>query len=251
MLGNDQKPLSKVHAQSSCASNLDDNITISQCHLEFSKLVMSVLGVLQTNMNEDKALERCKQFCTVLCISDSSDELLFNDEQQKKIDQCNDFRELFRSLHPHWNWNDCSILKYIIELCESNEAEQEIKQYERKMALCAGLNLIFDQNRSEPPPGFAKFYVIVNQPYDKLTVEQYESARKFIFDNVNVYQYVAHPFIHVLFGSVHFHWHIKVEAVPHMIEMALQRKEIFLKNSYVFMQIGSNVVFDERQVRIV
>jgi len=225
-----------LHSISKC-------ISVDKCRTEFLTLVESVLALL----NNTDALEICKEFCSYLRISDESDKLLF-DEQ--KILPCKNFEELFEILHHHLNWDEYSILSQIIEICDSKEAQQELENYERKMALNFGLKLIFDHNRTEPPPGYANFVFILNKPYKELTVEQYKNIRKFIFEHLDVHQYISLPFIHVFFGSVHFHWHVKMDAVPHMIKMALQNKEIFFGNSCVFMEIGSKVVLDKRkQVR--
>ena len=209
---------------------------------EFNKLVLSVQQYLQGQ----KALENCKDFCLQLCVDKGSRELLFNDIEKQKVEMCKSFKDLFSILCNHWGWDEYSILKYLTEICESKDAQEEIEKYELKMA---GLKLIFTQRRSDPLSGYKNFVVIINKSFKKFTVEQYKCIKKFIFDNLNVCQYVScPPFIHVLHGSVNFHWHIKSEAVSCMIEAALQRKKIFIKKSYAFMQIGNTVIFDKNQV---
>jgi len=225
---------------------LRSHLTISQLQADFKKVVESVQKIVQDE-NKMVALQKSKYFCTVLRITITSDVRFFTHEERRKIDLCTDFRELFFHLRHHWDWDNLVILKYIVNLCDTKEGEQEMVKYERKLALYGGLNLVFDRSRNDPPPGYEDFLIILNKPYNELTVEQFQDAKQFIFDNLDVLQYIAFPYINLLFGSVHFHWHIKVEAVTHMIKMALQRKEIFLKNFYTFMQIGSNVVFDERR----
>jgi len=209
---------------------------------EFSKLVLSVQYYLQGQ----EALENCKDFCLYLCVDKGSRESLFNDIEKQKVEKCKSFKELFSILCNHWGWDEYGILKHLTEICGSQDAQEEIEKYELKMA---GLKLIFTQNRSDLPSGYENFVVIINKSFKKFTVEQYKSTKKFIFDNLNVYQYVScPPFVHVLHGSVNLHWHIKCEAISCMIEAALKRKEVFIKKSYVFMQIGNTVIFDKNQV---
>ena len=203
---------------------------------------------LLQNIEGEEALENCRYLCLHLKIGRESRKLLFNGNEKRKIEKCRCFKELFSILSKYWDWDEYSILKQITEICESKKAAQEIEKYERKMALYVGLDLIFTQDRNDPPPGYENFVVIINKSYKKLTVRQYRNMKKFIFDNLNVYQYISRPFIHVLFASVHLWWHVKVEAVSCMIKAALERKEIFIKNLFVFMRIGKTVIFDNTQV---
>jgi len=192
---------------------------------EFHKLVLFVQRHLQT-VKEEEALEECKEFCLNLCVGERSREPLMDENERQTIEKFKTFKELFRFLREYWDWDEISILRQIIEICESKEADEEIEKYERKMALHDGLKLIFNQDKSRrPPAGYENFVVIMDKPYTKLTIEQYIDTKKFILDNLDVHQYICRPFIRVLYGSVHLHWHIKVTAVSHMIKVIHQRKQ--------------------------
>ena len=175
--------------------------------------------------------------------SDSANVLLFSAEKRAEITNCSDFKQLFEILNEHLSWDDHSILTEIVDECDSDEAEQEINKYKRKMAVSKALEIISSTD-SNPPPGFEKFCVIIDQPYRKLTVEQYQEIKRFIFDNLDVRRFVTTGYIRVLFNSVHLEWHVTTQAVPHMIKMAHERQVVFKKSLIVFMQVGKEVIID-------
>ena len=188
---------------------------------------------------QDK-LELCKDLCIFLKTSDSTKVPLFN---QEEIDNCKDFKQLFKIVNRHLSWDEHAILKEIIDLCDSKEAEEEFAKYIRKMAAVQGLDIISSTRaNSKLPPEFAKFCVILDVPYRKLTLEQYKEIKAFIFDNLDVHRYITTGYIRVLFGSIGLKWHVTMQAVPHMIEMAYRKRALFIENFYVFMQIGEEVI---------
>ena len=127
-------------------------------------------------------------------VSGASSVGFFNDEESRKIDQCTDFRELFFHLRHHWDWDDLIILESIVHLCETKEGEQEMSKYRKKLALYGGLNLVFDRNKNDPPPGYEDYLAIVN---NELTVEQFESTKQYILD---ILQHLFFPYIHLHFN---------------------------------------------------
>ena len=58
---------------------------------------------------------------------------------------------------------------------------------------------------------------------------------------------MTNKYIRVLFDSLHLEWHVTVQAIPHMIEMAYKRKLLFIKNLFVFMQIREKVVINVKR----
>ena len=179
---------------------LHSHITISQLQDDFRKVVTTVLKIVQEE-NKMAALQRSKFFCIALRVSDASSVGFFNDEESRKIDLCTDFRELFFHLRHHWDWDDLIIFESIIHLCETKDGKQEMSKYRRKLALYGGLNLVFDQNKNDPPQGYEDYLAIVNKPYNELTVEQFESTKQFISDNLDILQHLFFPYIHLLFNK--------------------------------------------------
>jgi len=185
---------------------------------QFSSLVRTVENVLDKS---SKNLETCKQFCLYLTISDNSDIPLFSDEQLKKIKICTSFKELFELLRQHWSWKEYCILRHIISESESKEAKDELEKYEKIMGSYFGLQLIADNfSPDELPDEYIKMTIIVDKPYKELTLQNFVELRKFIFDQMDVKPYIAHPFIKFLFNSLHLEWYVLQQAVPHMVKMS-------------------------------
>ena len=159
------------------------------------------------------------------------------------IDNCKNFRQFFDIIRRHISWEEPYILSEIIDDCGSVEAEDELTQYRRKMAVSKGLEII-SSIEQDPPPGFERFIVVIDKPYKTLTVAKYEEIKKFIFDNLDVYRYVSNEYIRVLYDSLHLEWHVTTQGIPHMIKMAHKQRAVFTKNNYVFMQIGKEIIID-------
>ena len=214
----------------------------------FSSFVETILNILSELQNKENLLERVKSLCICLTIGTGSRVLLFDDEKLQKINDCVDFRELFVILRSHWNWDECSILEEIIEMCESDKAQQELHKYQQKVAITKGLEIVFNEVKLPPPPGYQKFYVIYKTSIRRLTIDQYLDCKKFIFDTLEVHQYVALPYSWVLLGSLHLDWHVSIRAITHMTTAAYNKKKDFISNSYIFMQIGEVKILDVKDV---
>ena len=132
-------------------------------------------------------------------------------------------------MNEHLSWDELSILAQVIDICDSDEAAEEFKKYKRKMAVSKALQII-SSTKSNPPPGFQNFCVIIDKPYKKLTLEKYEEIKKFIFENLDIQRYVTDEYITVLFDSLYLEWHVTTQVTPHMIKMANKQKAFFKKS---------------------
>ena len=206
-------------------------------------MLIAIRSILSKSPNKEENLDACKELCTYLKASDSARVLLFTPDKCAEIDSCKDFRQLFKILNQHLSWDELSILVQIIDICDSDEAEKEFKNYKKKMAVSKALEII-SSTKSSPPLGFEKFCVIIDKPYKKLTVEEYEEIKKFIFENLDTQRYVTDEYIRVLFDSLYLEWHVTTQATPHMIKKANEQKAFFKKSLFVFMQIGRKVIID-------
>lgn len=197
--------------------------------------------------NHDK-LEQSKQFCSNLTVTgNADDELFFSDEQLQKINSCSTFNELFAILCTHWSWRDYSILAQIITIAGLKEAEDELQLFKAKMASCEGIRIM---SENIPPKAISNDYiilsVIVDKPYQELTLEEYTKLRDFIFRYLDIKHYIALPHIKFLFGSLQLIWYVLKKAAPQMVKMAQRNEKIFASNSVVFVQIDQSVVLDFR-----
>ena len=208
---------------------------------------MSVCRILSNSPNQQDNLEKCKDYCLLnFKVSDSSSESLFSREKTTKIKECTKFKQLFEIVSEHTSWDEHSILTHIAIQCESVEGQQEIKKFDEKLALFEGLQMISSiSSKQELSKDFVKFCVIIDKPYRYVTVEEYEKIKTYIFSNLGTNTYVTAGFIRLLYHSLHVEWLITVQAVPHMIRNAYQNKDNFIKQNYVFMQIGSEVVIND------
>ena len=214
-----------------------------QLQAEFGFMLMAIRRILSNSSNKEDNLEACKEYCIYLKVSDCANATLFTAGKLAEIKSCSDFKQLFEILNHHLSWDEHSILTQIIGICCSNEAEQEFKNYKRKIAVSKALEII-SSTESNPPPGFEKFCVIIDEPYVKLTFEKYEEIKTFIFDNLDVRRFVANKYIRVLFGSLQLEWHVTIQAVPYMTKKAYEQKAFFKKNLIVFMQIGKKNIIN-------
>ena len=204
-------------------------------------MLMAVRRILSRSPNKEDNLEACKELCIYLKASDSARVLLFSPEKCAEINSCSDFRQLFEILKQHLSWDELSILTQIIDICGSDEAEQEFDKYKKKMAVSKALEII-SSTKNNPPPGFERFCVIIDKPYKKLTVEKYEEIKGFIFENLDTYRYVTDEYIRVLFDSLYLEWHVTSQATSHIVKKANEQKIFFKKSLVVFMQVGEKVI---------
>ena len=210
---------------------------------------MTVCRILGRSPDWKSKLMACKELCTYLKTSDNANAPLFNEERLAEIKNSKNFSQFFEIVNQHLSWDEYFILTEIIDECDSDEAEQEFKKYKRKMAISNALEII-SSAESSLPPGFEKFCVIIDKPYKKLTVEEYEEIKAFIFTNLDTHRYVTNKYIRVLFDSLHIEWQVTTQAMPHMSKMAYDQREIFTKNLFVFLQIGKQVIINKHMEQL-
>ena len=221
-------------------------ISTDSLDADFTGLLANVCDILSNSPNNKNNLERCKDYCSLLKISGSSSNSLFSTEKIAKIKQCVNFNQLFEIVGLHMSWDEHSILTQIVERCRSDEGQEEVNKFEKKLAAVQGLQLILSTPQHKWSEDFARFYIVINKPYKTVTIEEYQNIKAYICDNLNVYAYVTVGFIRMFCHSLHIEWLVTAQAVPHMIRSANKSKYMFMKENFVFMQIGSVIVIDDR-----
>ena len=210
-------------------------MSTSDLSVHFSTFVMTIRTMLEKCPDK---LELCKEICSNLTIG-NSDVLLFSDEQLDKINKCTSFQQLFTILRRHWSWKEYSILKTIIAICDLGEAEAELDKFEKLMSSYCGMKLISENySPSELPVNYVKLCITVDKPYKSLTLQDFYELRDFIFEHLDVQQYIALPFIKFLFSSLHLEWYIPIQAVSHIIKMIHVNRSILIQKSIVLIIIG-------------
>ena len=222
-------------------------ISVASLNADFASLLMSVCHILSSSPNQQDNLEKCKDYCLLnFKVSDSSSESLFSPDKTTKIKECSNFKQLFEIISEHTSWDEHSILTHIAIQCESGEGQEEIKKFDKKLALFEGLQMISSTSKQNIPKDFVKFCVIINKPYRDVTIKEYNEVKSYIFSNLETSTNVTVGFITLLYHSLHIEWLVTVQAVPHMIRSAHQSKDIFIKQNYIFMQIGIEVVIEDK-----
>ena len=219
-------------------------ISVKTLTNDFTALLLNVNRILSKCPNHHDNLEICKEYCALLRVGDSSNESLFSAQKITEIKECNSFTQLFQIASLHMSWDEHSILTQIVDQCDSVEGQLEIEKFEEKLALCQGLEVILSTSQENLSEDFARFLIVIAKPYRRLTIEEYAKVKTFIFSNLKTHAYVAVGFFKLLYRSLHIEWFVTVQAVPHMIKNAQQHKDIFIKESFIFMQIGCKVVID-------
>jgi len=216
---------------------------------EFTTIVSLIEGILMKT-NEASNVDAIKSICGYLPISSSSSKQMFTSEQLKEIDSCSSIREIFRQLRFHLRWDDHLILIAILDRLESEECEELLGKFKSKIDCQMKLEQIYKQfieQRQEIPTGFLNMVAIVNKKYSRITKEEYDQLKCFISKHCGVEPYVLSPFVKMSSSSVLLEWIIPPTAVTHMVEMANKSKEFFIESSFLFIQISSTVILDNRQ----
>ena len=197
--------------------------------------------------NEVANLKAIKSICGYLPISNNSDTLMFTAEQLEEIDACSKIGEIFRKLRFHLRWDDHLILTAIIERLDSEECEELLGKFESKIDCQMKLEQIFEKckkHKEEIPKGFNKMVAIVNKKYSQITKGEYNKLKCFITKHCGVESYVLSPFLNMSSSSLLLEWLVPSTAITHMVETATNNKHMFIKESFLFLQIATTVVLD-------
>ena len=213
---------------------------------KFNRLIRQILN--QSPKQKD-SLEACKALCIELRASDNANVSLFSPEKVLEINSCSDFRQFFEIVGQHFNWDEPSILTEIIKECGLEETEKKFNEYKKEMATFRTLEIV-SSNKSDPPPGFERFHVVIDKPYIKLTLDKYEDIKTFIFNTLDVHRYVTSKYIRILLDPLHLEWHVTTQAVPLMIKMAYEQREVFKRKFFIFMEIGKEVIINTNTEQI-
>ena len=214
---------------------------------EFATTVSKIEKILMASGNEVDNLDAIKSICAFLPVSKSSDKPMFTAEQLKEIDACSNVREIFRQFRFHLRWDDHLILTAILDRLDSEECEELLGKFQSKIDCQMKLEQIFEECKKlkqEVPKGFDKMVAIVNKKYFWITKEEYDQLKCFIAEHCGVESYVLSPFLNMSPSSLLLEWLIPSTAITHMVETATKHKHIFIKESFVFLQIATTIVLE-------
>ena len=213
---------------------------------EFVSMVSRIEEILSES-NEIENLKAIKSICGYLPISNNSNKPMFTGEQLEVIDACDNIRAIFRELRFHLRWDDHLILAAILNRLDSEECEELLGKFQSKIDCQMKLEQIFEEckkHKQEVPKGFTKMVAIVNKKYSRVTKEEYDQLKCFIAEHCGVESYVLSPFLNMSPSSLLLEWLVPSTAITHMVETATKNKQIFIKESFTFLQISTTVVLD-------
>ena len=239
--------ISNIHHEPVVSKKTALIVNPSKAVIEFAITVSRIEEILMTS-NEAENLNAIKSICGYLPISNNSPgKLMFTAEQLEEIDACSKIREIFRKLRFHLRWDDHLILTAIIGRLDSEECEELLGKFESKIDCQMKLEQIFEEckkQKQEIPKGFNKMVAIVNKKYSRITKEEYDQLKCFITEYCGVEPYVLSPFLNMSPSSLLLEWLVPSTAVTHMVETGTNNKHIFIKQSFVFLQISTTVILD-------
>ena len=95
------------------------------------------------------------------------------------------------------------------------------------------MKLISDKySPHELPVNYVKLCITVEKPYKSLTLQDFDELQNFIFEHLDVQNYIALPFIKFLFSSLHLEWYIPMQAVFPYNEGSPSKYEDFCSKMY-------------------
>ena len=220
-------------------------ISVTSLNADFASLLLSIYHILSDSPNQQDNLKICKDYCSLLRVSEGSSESVFSAEKITKINECNNFKDLFAIVNQYIKWDEHSILTHIVNECKSDEGQQEIEKFDKKMELYQGLQIISNTSNQNLSEDFVKLCVVINKPYKNVTTEEYKKVKAYICANLKINAYATQGFVTIFYHSLHIEWLVTIQAVPHMIKAAHQNKDNFIKENFVFIRIGSEIVIED------
>ena len=219
----------------------------SKATSEFACTVTCIEDILMTK-NSVENLNAIKNICYSLPINDNSDKL-FSVEQWKEINACNTVRDVFSKLRYHFRWDDHLILAVILDRLNSEECKELLAKFQSKINCQMKLEQIFEEckkQKLEVPKGYVKMVAVLNKEYSQITKEEYDRLKCFITECCGIKSYVLSPFLNMSQSSLLLEWLVPSTAITHMVETATKNKDMFLKESFVFLQITTAIILDNR-----
>ena len=116
------------------------------------------------------------------------------------------------------------------------------------MALYEGLQIISSTSNQTLSEDFVKSCIVIDKPYKNVTTEDYEKVKAYLQANLNISAYATTRFTRMLYHPLYIEWLVTIQAVCHMIKAANQSINEFIniKEKFVFMKIGSDIVIDNK-----
>ena len=222
-------------------------ITTKSLDADFASLLLCVCEVLNNSANKSSNLEKCKKYCLLLPTGVNSNIIPLSNQKIIKIKLCINFNELLENIKEYMSWDEHSVLDQIVGHCESPKAKKEVSEFERKLGLCQGLEIICNSTEFEMSTEFVKFFIVINRPYKQLTMKEYLEIKTYIVKLLKLNPCVLKNFCKLLYDPLYMEWLVSVEVIDYISKMVHQEKEIITRLDVVLVQIGEYKIIEEVQ----
>ena len=222
-------------------------------HAHFAGLLLRVCDILNRSTNKEKSLKKCKEYCLSLLvhIGVSSMNPSLSDQKINEIKKCNNFNELLEDIKEYMSWDEHGVLDQIVGQCESPEAKEEVSEFERKLGLCQGLEIICNATEFEMSTEFVKLFIVIDRPYKQLTMKEYLEIKTYIVKLLKLNPCVLKNFCKLLYDPLYMEWLVSVEVIDYISKMVHREKEIIIRLGIFLVQIGEYKIIEEVQCSIV
>ena len=240
---NDMCTCNFVHSEIKIDSPLTF-ITTDSLNADFTTLLLDVSEILNNSTNTESNLAKCKKYCLLLPAGVTSEDGTLSDDKINKISTCVDFNDLFVNIRKYMSWDEHRVLDQIVRHCKSPEAKQKVDEFEKKLALYQGLEIVCNTSEFEMSNEFVKFCIVINRPYKELTVKEYIEIKAYIVKILGLNPCVLKNFCKLLYGSLHMEWLVTIKAISHISKMVHQKRDIIIKEDVVLVQIGDYKIIE-------
>ncbi|XP_065903666.1 uncharacterized protein [Dysidea avara] len=210
---------------------------------EFGAVVADIAEVL--NKCTIERLDKIKLVC--LHLTTGQNIPFLSQEETCRIQEAKSIYDIFTVMRPYWNWSSHRLLRTIIKRVKSQQALDMLEKFENKIDYKMKLKDIHEHLRKQNvpiPSGYYKMTAIVDKDYSEITLEEYSEIEEFVHECLGQ----AQPSTATKSNSIQIVWYVADIAIDSLCSKAAQCKEAFILESFVFLEIGAKVIFDNRQV---
>ena len=184
--------------------------------------------------------------------------LVLSQEDKKQIENSKSFTDIKDVMEPHWNWSSHRLLYIIIEKLKSSESLKMLQKFDEKINKQMKLKLIHENLRSKATrsSGYCKMIAILNRKkdYSEITLEEGLVVEEFVFDylgRTGAHSSKAYKATEgTPYAFMEMEWNVSIAAVDSLCTKATKRKDAFIKESFLFLKIGSFTVINELPIEV-
>lgn len=206
----------------------------------------------ELNIYVTQNVEKFKSVCYYL----TQKVLVLSQEDKKQIENSKSFTNIKDVMEPHWNWSSHRLLHIIIEKLKSSESLKRLQSFDEKINKQMKLKLIQENLQPKESSGYCKMIAILNlnKDYSEITLEEGLVIEEFVFDYLGRTGAHSSKAYKATDGTpytfIEMEWNVSIAAVDSLCTKATKRKDAFIKESFLFLKIGSLTVINELPIEV-